>query len=183
MAGGRGGARPGAGRKRKPLADRIVEGKTKNITVLSRPAPGDYTKTPLLRGCLSAMQLQFDRPLGADAIFMRVWQWLNMYRCAEHVEYHRLEAYAILMARFHQCHDLASSDGLLEVDARTQSWRARTYLSIGRSFFEQANVIWREIEAIIKQNSSVPYADAPRDDVLEQILAGRWVEQEDAAQS
>lgn len=50
----RGGARAGAGRKKKALADKISEGKTAKVTVLptvnlkgmEMPAPKEYLKAP-----------------------------------------------------------------------------------------------------------------------------------------
>ncbi|MBE6084336.1 MAG: hypothetical protein E7203_02500 [Selenomonas ruminantium] len=55
---GRGGARAGAGRKKKALADKISEGKTDKVTVLptanlkgiEMPAPKEYLKAPQKNG-------------------------------------------------------------------------------------------------------------------------------------
>lgn len=54
----RGGARAGAGRKKKALADKISEGKTTKVTVLptanlkgmEMPAPKEYLKAPRRTG-------------------------------------------------------------------------------------------------------------------------------------
>ena len=72
----RGGARAGAGRKKKALSEKIAEGNPghRPLTMIDSsamesvdmPPPSDY---------LSAMQRD-GKPLGADLIYIKVFEWL-----------------------------------------------------------------------------------------------------------
>ena len=81
----RGGARVGAGAKKKPLADKISAGNPggRKLTVM------EFTDAPALEGCempepnkmLSAEQKD-GTTLAAGEIYKNTWTWLNARGCA-----------------------------------------------------------------------------------------------------
>lgn len=107
----RGGARAGAGRKKKALTDKISEGKTDKVTVLptanlkgmEMPAPKEYIKAPQKNG-----QENY-----AVEIYEKTWNWLNEKGCAELVSPELIEHYAMTVSRWIQCQDAISNYGFL----------------------------------------------------------------------
>ena len=112
----RGGARVGAGAKKKPLADKIASGNPSGrpLTVM------EFTDAPKLEGVempepnkmLSAEQKD-GTTLAADEIYRNTWAWLNARGCAALVSPQLLERYAMSVARWIQCEEAVSSFGFL----------------------------------------------------------------------
>ena len=73
----RGGARPGAGRKPKPRAEKIIEGKKAKVI----PAPPDLeaNEMPDVKDYLSDDQRMGD--FYAREIYEETWQWLRERHC------------------------------------------------------------------------------------------------------
>ena len=99
----RGGARVGAGAKKKPLADKISAGNPggRKLTVM------EFTDAPALVGyempepnkMLSAEQKD-GTTLAAAEIYKNTWEWLNARGCAALVSPQLLERYAMSVARW-----------------------------------------------------------------------------------
>ena len=91
----RGGARPGAGRKPKALAEKLATGNPGhrpltmmdpgNMVGVDMPPPAEY---------LSAVQRD-GKPLGADKIYTKVFEWLKSINCEKLVSPNMVEQYAI----------------------------------------------------------------------------------------
>ena len=98
----RGGARPGAGRKKKALSEKIASGNPGHrplkmldpvaIDTVDMPPPAEY---------LSAEQRD-GRPLGADKIYIKICTWLKSVNCDKLVNPNLVEQYAICVARWVQ---------------------------------------------------------------------------------
>lgn len=74
----RGGARPGAGRKPKALADKIAEGK--RAEVMMQPAELEAADTPPVRDFMTEMQRDGSK-LCADEVYTETYKWLKSYGC------------------------------------------------------------------------------------------------------
>ena len=85
MANGHGGARIGAGQKKKALSDKIMEGNPgrRKLTVMefSDTASLQGEEMPPPRDYLAARQKN-GRELPAVEIYKRTWVWLNERGCA-----------------------------------------------------------------------------------------------------
>ena len=89
----RGGARIGAGRKKKALSEKIAAGNpghrpltmidSSTMEGVDMPPPSDY---------LSAMQRD-GKPLGADLIYIKVFEWLKAINCEKLVSPNMVEQY------------------------------------------------------------------------------------------
>ena len=170
----RGGARPGAGRKKKALSEKIAEGNPghRPLTMIDSsamesvdmPPPSDY---------LSAMQRD-GKPLGADLIYIKVFEWLKAINCEKLVSPNMVEQYAICVSRWVQCEEAISKLGFIGKNAKTGAPMQSPFVSISQAYMKQANVIWADISQIVKENCSVEVKfNNPENDMMESLLRRR----------
>ena len=177
MATGHGGARTGAGRKKKPLADKILEGNPgkRKLTIL------EFTDTPDLAGedmppareYLSSTQKD-GRPLIAEEVYTVTWNWLNARGCAALIPAQMVEQYAMAVARWIQCEEYITEYGFLAKHPTTKAAIQSPYVNMSQSFGKHANTIWYQIYQIVRENCATEYkGNAPHDDIMERLLSGR----------
>ena len=165
--GGRGGKRPGAGRKKSAVKQKYEDGNPggRKLTVLDipdvegedMPAPHDF---------LSAKQHD-GSTLEAGEIYKETWEWLEQLGVAKAVSPQLLERYAMCCARWIQCEEMTTRLGYL-------SKHPTTGKPIGINYMNQANRLWNEIFQIVKENCSTEYSGMnPQDDVMERLLRAR----------
>lgn len=173
----RGGARAGAGAKKKALADKITEGNPggRRLTVM------EFTDTPDLKGhtmpkpnkMLDAVQKD-GKTLVARKIYENTWHWLNERGCAEMVSPQLLERYAMSVARWIQCEEAVTEYGFLAKHPTTGNAIQSPYVAIGNNYMNQTNRLWYEIFQIVKENCSADYkGNNPQDDAMERLLLAR----------
>ena len=174
----RGGARVGAGAKKKPLAEKIAEGNPckRELTVIDfdgqsvdlegQPMP----KPPKL---LSAKQKDGKKLLAAD-IYKKTWEWLQERGCSSLVSPQLLERYAMSVARWIQCEEAVTEFGFLAKHPTTGNAIQSPYVAMGQNFMSQTNRLWMEIYQIVKENCASEYSGAtPQDDAMERLLMAR----------
>ncbi len=172
--GGQGGARPGAGRKKKPLAEKVESGNPGGRTLkvldvpelegVDMPKPGDYLSSTQRDGS----QLQ------AKEIYEVTWEWLKKIGCTSIVFPQLVERYAMCAARWIQCEEMNSQMGLLSKHPTTGKPCQSPFVNIGINYMNQAIRTWNEIYQIVKENCSTEYsADNPQDDLMERLLRAR----------
>lgn len=167
----RGGARPGAGRKKKALSEKIAEGKAEKARVLKPdsklkgedvPPPGEYLK--------SSQKIGID--LKAVEIYNMTYSWLKEKGCDTLVNSLLVERFALSLARFIQCEEAISEFGFLAKHPTTGAAISSPYVSIAQSYHKQANTVWYQIENIVKENCSSEYGSGSSGDLMEQLLKG-----------
>jgi len=174
MANGHGGARPGSGRKKKPLAEKIIDGN-----------PGRKPMTKLQFNITDALHGEEMPPVSewmtqvtknsqqnrAAEIYASTWQWLHERGCEQYVKKELIEQYALYMQRWIQCEEGVNQYGLLAKHPTTQMPIASPYVSMGLNFLKQANVLWLQIYQIVKDNCETPIGGStPNDDIMERLL-------------
>ena len=156
--GGRGGARPGAGRKKSALKD-----KAENCNPGGRK-PHDF---------LSAEQRD-GSTLQAQEIYTETWEWLKGVGCAAKVSPQLLERYAMCSARWVQCEEMTNRMGFLSKHPTTGKPIPSPFINIGINYMNQAVRLWNEIFQIVKENCSTDYGEvSPQDDLMERLLRAR----------
>ena len=143
----RGGARPGAGRKRKPLADKIAEGKA-----MPAPMPLEGVDMPDIKEYLT--ESQHTGELHADEVYRETWDWLAKNGCAQYVSQAQLEEYCLAHARWRQLQGVISEYGFLSRHPTTG-----------------APLIWYQIIQTVKEHSVEPVTGSPQDDMMERLLS------------
>lgn len=172
--GGRGGARPGAGRKRTAVKEKADNGNPggRPLEVLDIPEI-EGVDMPKPHDFLSAEQRDGSELQAAD-IYKETWEWLKKAGCSSKISSQLLERYAMASARWIQCEEMTSKLGFLSKHPTTQKPIPSPFINIGINYMNQAVRLWNEIFQIVKENCSTEYSDAvPQDDVMERLLRAR----------
>ena len=179
MANGHGGVRPNAGRKRKPLADKILNANNGNreITKLRKTKLADFVAE--LEGADMPEPAEYLKrntknmeEKHAVQIYENTWRWLKERGCEGFVVKELIEQYAMNLARSIQCENAVDTFGMLAKHPTTGMPQASPFTSLGITYAKQANVYWAQIFQIVKENSSVVVDKRnPNDEIMEQLLA------------
>lgn len=173
---GKRGPQPGVGgRPRKALADKIQDGKSRNLQIVPLPEGDSETgsEMPKPADWLSASQKN-GHPLLANEIYTDTWGWLLKHKCSHLVPKQQIEQYSMSAARWIQCEQAISEYGLLAKHPTTGAPIASPYVSMAQSFSKQTNSLWALIYAIVRENSLTDCSNyTPQDDLMERLLSAR----------
>lgn len=122
----RGGARPGAGRKKKALSDKIAEGKSAEVLKLPKPANFKGVDVPPPGEYLNARQKDGSVLEAAD-VYTRIWEWIVSCGCEKLVDPQLVEEYAMSFSRWKQCQQAISDFGFLAKHPTTGAAIASPY--------------------------------------------------------
>ena len=172
---GRGGARPGAGRPRKPLAEKIREGQTshRKTEIMAFDAPiQDLTgaEMPPVKHFLDEEQ-KAGIELEAKQLYIETWDWISARGCAHLINPFLVQQYAMAAARWIQCERAVSQFGFLARHPTTSQAIRSPYVSMAADYMAQSNRLWAEIFGVIRANSMTEYTgNTPQDDLMERLL-------------
>lgn len=166
----RGGARPGAGRPKKALADKIHDGQKANVMMV--PAELEGTDTPPIREFLTEEQKDGSQ-LCSEEIYEETYKWLKERKCQAIVNPQLVEQYAMSVGRWIHCERIISRTGYLAKHPTTGQAIASPYVAMAQSYMKQVNTIWNEIYQIVKENCSESFTGSPQDDVMAMLLRTR----------
>ena len=177
MANGHGGARIGAGQKKKALSDKLVEGNPgkRKLTVMEFTDTADLQgeTMPPPRDYLAARQKN-GKELLAVEVYERTWTWLHERGCAHLIPAQILEQYAMAISRWIQCEECINEYGFLAKHPTTGAAIQSPYVAIANTYMTQANRLWSEIYQIVRENCTAEYNGVnPQDDVMERLLRAR----------
>ena len=171
----RGGARPGAGRKPKALAEKIAEGnpgtRTLKIVDFSDSAASlEGQDMPPPKAYLAEKQKNGHDLIATD-IYRETWQWLAERGCEKLIPQQMLEQYAMTVSRWIQCEQAITEYGFLSKHPTSGMAIQSPYVAMSQSFGKMANNLWFQIFAVVRQNSSVDVnGPSPGDAVMERLL-------------
>ena len=167
----RGGARPGAGRKKKPLTERIIEGSVdKSMTIPDLPEPPeiDMTGIPAAKDYLSCDQKMGE--LHGKEVYDEVFKWIAERGCANVVSPQLVEQYSMAMGRYIQLENIVSQLGFLSRHPTTGSAIASMFVPMAQTYFKLANSLFQQIWRIVCENSADVVTGNPQDALMEQLL-------------
>jgi len=169
----RGGYRVGAGRKKKPLVEKILDGQAEKQEQ-TVPDTTDFV-VPEPRDFINAEQ----RGLGgitneSRAIYDDTMKWLAEHGCADVVPRGLVEKYAVATARWEQCDRLMSMGGVTGKHPTTGAAIASPFVSMSLHWLKQANQQWHLIEEKVKEVCGDDISGINRSDPMEQILNGTY---------
>ena len=169
----RGGARVGAGRRPKALADKIALGRPAEVISLPEPPEMEGTDVPPVKEYMKASQ-KSGIELCAEDVFKSTYLWLKERGCERFVNTQLIEQYAMSVARWIQCEEAISEFGYLAKHPTTGNAIASPYVSMSRDYKKQVNADWFQIYQIVRENCSVEYdGSSPQDDLMERLLRAR----------
>ena len=168
--GGRGGKRPGAGRKPKAVAEKAANGNPggRKLTVLDIPEM-EGMEMPKPDEVLSATQKDGTK-LKAAEIYEKVWKWLESIKATGYISPQSIEAYAMCKARWLQCEEMTNELGFLSRHPTTNKPITSPFINIGINYLNQATRQWDAIMQTIKENCSVDFTGANPNDDLEKYF-------------
>ena len=175
-----GGCRVGAGRKKKPLAEKIATGNPggRKLGVLDVPetlgaVDLEGVDMPPVKEYLSAVQRD-GKTLCAAEIFKTTWGWLTKLGCEKMVNPQLVEQYAMSVARWVQCEEAITTYGFLGKHPTSNAPIQSPYVAMGQNYMKQTNIAWGQIFQIIRENCTMDYSGPnPQDDVMEKLLSAR----------
>ena len=172
----RGGARIGAGAKKKPLAERIAEGNPgkRELTVIDfTDSTVDLEGQPMPKPSkmLSAKQKNGKKLVAAD-VYKKTWNWLHERGCAALVSPELLERYAMSVARWIQCEEAITEFGFLAKHPTTGAACASPFVAMAQNYQKQVNTIWYQIFQVVRENCSTDF-DPDEADPMEMLLRSR----------
>lgn len=160
----RGGARIGAGRKKKSLEEKIIEGKVSapaplisEPSTFEIPPPKEYVSAEQKTGRFYAEQVYND-----------TFSWLKSCSCAEIVPPQLVESFAQTLARHIQAEELLTRTGLLSKHPTTGEPTTSPFVKISLDYLKAANQLWLQIHQTVKENSTAGAGTAT--DTMELIL-------------
>ena len=169
----RGGPRPGQGRPRKALVDKIQDGTANSARVMSEPAEFVGADVPPVKEYMKATQKN-GKGLAAPEIYANTYAWLQARGCDKLVSPQLIEQYAMSVSRWIQCEECISEYGFLAKHPTTGNAIASPYVAMSRDYMKQVNSTWFAIYQIVKENCSVDYSGPnPPDDVMQRLLRAR----------
>jgi len=169
----RGGYRIGAGRKKKSLAEKILDGQAvkpeetvSDIADFIIPEPRDFINTEQ-RGLAGVTN-------ESRAIYDDTMRWLAERGCADAIPRGLVEKYAVATARWEQCDRLMSMGGVTGKHPTTGAQIASPFVSMSLHWLKQANQQWHLIEEKVREVCGDEVGGANRSDPMEQILNGTY---------
>lgn len=166
----RGGARPGAGRPRKALTEKISEGKT--AEVMMQPAELEAVDVPPVKEFMTTIQRDGTK-LCAKEVFTETYEWLKARGCEKLVSRQLVEQYAMSVSRWIHCEEVVSKTGYIAKHPTTSAPIASPYVSMSQAYLKQASVCWNQIFTVVRENCSVEFQGNPQDDMMEKLLRSR----------
>ena len=176
MSNGHGGARIGAGQKKKPLAEKIQNGNPgrRPLEVVSFPAADlSGTDMPPPQEYMAAKQKDGGTTIAVE-VYEKTWRWLKERGCVHLIPPQVLENYAQTVGRWVQCEEAISAFGFLSKHPTTGAPIPSPFVSMSQSFMKQANNLWYQIYQIMRENCATPFeGKSPQDAVMERLLSAR----------
>ncbi|MCI6582986.1 MAG: P27 family phage terminase small subunit [Oscillospiraceae bacterium] len=165
----RGGSRPGAGRPKKSLVEKINEGKP--AEVMMQPADIESADVPPVREFMEELQRDGTKLLAGD-VYKETYQWLKERSCEKLVSRQLVEQYAMSISRWIHCEQIVTKYGYISKHPTTNAAIASPYVSMSQNYMKQANQIWAQIFQIVRENCSVEFSGNPQEDMMERLLRG-----------
>lgn len=165
--------RVGAGRKRKPLEEKILEGKIAEVTSPVEFKPVDSPKDmPKLKRFMSAKQKNGEI-LQTKEIYAEIWNWLVDRGCENLIDNQLLEQYVMSVARWRQCENYISQLGLIGEHPTTGGEMISVYVKMSQDYQKQINQLRYQIYSIVKENSSFECSVTTHGDGMEMLLRSK----------
>jgi len=171
-----GGSRTGAGRKQKPLSEKILNGNPgrRPIKVVDFGNLDEIkgTKMPKPKAYMLANQKQGE--LLATEIRKEVFEWLALRKCDHLVPMFLIDQYSQGYARWIQAEAARSEYGPLSKNPHTGLPQTSPFVAMALNESKQCMNIWAHIYGIVKENCSTEFGyGVDPNDPMEILLSGR----------
>ena len=168
VANGHGGARPGAGRKKKPLADKLMEGnpgkRPNKVLGFAEGLPHDMELPEYLEDFAG-----FDIEPDVNEFYRSTVKWLERTGCLHMINPDFIAEYAMLKTRWLECEFIVGS-----LFAHHRISMATTSADMGLKYLKQADAAWGKIWAIVAQNCEYNLgSENPNAEIMAALLSAK----------
>lgn len=169
MANRHGGRRPGAGRPRKPLADKLLDGNPgkQKLKVVdfggddSPPEPPEY---------LGYYGSKFAGTPDVNDVYRDTVVWLQKTGCLHLVNPSLITDYAIVKSHWYECERFITKNGIVYTPNGKKIDEIPT-VETSMKYFKMADAAWSKIWAIVAQNCEHHFGgENPHSDAMEALL-------------
>jgi len=160
----RGGYRMGAGRKRKPVQEKILEGNPgrRDIGILDFENAPDIPEKP---------PEYFSQR--AKEIYAATITWLKNIGCTKGILPYNIEEYAFCKARWMECEEKNTQHGLLVKDQNGKAMPS-PFVQMAQSYLKDTNDVWLKIYSVVRESKLKKWEGRqPNDDIMERLLKGK----------
>ena len=160
----RGGAREHAGRKKKPVEIKLLEG---------CPGHRPLEVMDFADGTID-LPIEPSRDLTerAKQIYKNVYLWLADLNCIKGIMPYNLEEYAFCKDRWLEAEDNISKYGMTIHDPKGKTIQS-PYIDISKYYLKATNDVWFKIYQVVRECKLKKWSDdTPNDDVMEKLLGG-----------
>lgn len=169
MANGHGGARPGAGRKKKPLSEKIMEDmpgkRAPKVLGFAEGLPADTTPPGFMADFVAIEQVE---PT-VDDIYSDMVDWLQRTGCLHLINPQFISDYAMLKFRWYECEAVVMAQ--LKTLATQGHWPQNPVTDMSLKYLKQADVAWNKIWSVVAQNCEYNFGgENPNADVMHGLL-------------
>lgn len=172
---GRGGARPNAGRKKKPLAEKLLDGNPSKrpIKILEFDEPLPTAALPEPPDYLSITAKHTEGVPTASEIYTKLSLWLKDTGCLHLINPVLLEDFAVNRSAWLECEAANARHGRIVKSGDGSSAKRSPYVDIALFYYEAYLKAWSLIWAIVSQNSEKSYTGFGYGvDPMEKLLSG-----------
>lgn len=134
----RGGLRRGAGRKG-------TEDAPVTFAASRNKAPAYMTKKQANSAAFQARK-----------IYAKTWEFLERMDVAEYINPQLVEEYAMATARWIQCEEIVSKEGLTGEHPTTGAVIASPFVTMAQNYAKEKNAVWFAIEQTIREHGGDP---------------------------
>lgn len=166
MANGHGGKRPGAGRKPKPLAEKLLDGNPGKRRPVVMNLPEDNIAP---KECPEYLQefAFFEIEPSIEGIYEQTVKWLEGTGCLHLINPAFITEYALLKTRWMEC------EWIVGIQPVLGNIEANPMIDAGLKYLKAANEVWGKIWEIVAQNSQTYFGDDPNQDIMAFLIKNK----------
>lgn len=176
----RGGARVGAGRRRKSVNEKYEAGNPggRKLEIIDIPdnlsaVDLESEDMPPVKDYMSEIQRD-GTVLCAPEIYRNTMTWLTKLGIAHLVSPVQVEQYSMYVARWIHCEQAISKYGYIAKHCTTNAPIQSPYVAMSINYAKQAQAAWGVIFQIVRENCTKDYSGpTPQDDAMEMLLRSR----------
>lgn len=170
MANGHGGKRPGAGRPKKPLADKILDDSVRKHKAKVLDFHGEMPEITA-PDFLSGMNSSINNVPTIQDVFKQTADWLQKTGCLNLVNPDLITNYSIAKARWYEAEKMISSTAFFFKDPATGRPITNPLVDVAATYFKQSDTAWDKIWVIVAQNCETDFGgNNPHTDLMEKLI-------------
>jgi len=161
---------------KKPLAEKIRDGQASRSLDIELDSDRKSTFKVVIPGYMKTQQFEDSPDLLAEKAANEVWNWLKQNNLEWKINPQLVNFYAMSVARWIQCEEMISKNGLLGKHPTTGNETTSPFVSMSREYMRQIQATWYNINRFVQDNAeNAPIGKNPNEDMMERLLLSQGV--------